>query len=350
MKTRHLLFLFLVFSALAGIYFYQARPHKDTTGREGPYTVIFPRDATGGVDEVTAWVGTRDKAATPLHLVKKDGTWWVELVRDGKGFRAPAKEERAKRLTGRMAGLFGERRAEGKGLFKTFHLGDSEALHIVMKSHGQERLHLLVGKRGPAWDSSFVRKKGDDTIYLAGINILSLFDIWAGTPEGPLEPRPWVELALVPYGPDEIEGLSYARGNRQWSLVHEKEPQEQSASSGSKARGKEKGAPAWTFTLNGKAARIKAGDARGFLSAVFPLRAKDCFPPSDAEKAGFGPGERYGRLTIHLKGGRGVKILHTGKLDGAARAGWIRDQRGLLFQVDSKVFKKLEDPGLSQGG
>ncbi len=341
MKKSQLLFLGAVLIILAGLYFYQQ--HPATIDQEEIYTQLCPDVQLDDIDEIEVWTGTTEKAA-PLHLKKREQAWWVELNEQGTTFSAPAKPERLKRLVGHLNSLHGEKRAEGAAILDTFYLKDDQAMHLVLKENDKEKLHLLVGKRGPEWDSCFVRKNKADTVYLASNNLLGLFDIWSEEPKQDPEARPWVDLMIISQGPSEVEGLSYARGTTEWSLVQGKQGDSEKEKRAEPASGKpEKTEAEWVLTLNGQEQIKGSEEIRKFLSGLFPLRAVDVAPPEKAQDAGLGPGDQYGRLTVHLKG-KGIKILHIGRLDKETSKGWIRDQRGVLFQVEGKILDTINNP------
>ncbi len=339
MKKSYLIILGSVLLILAGIYFYQQRPVE--VHDEDLYSKICPSLKT--VDELMVWAG-KTKGAETLHIKKNGQGWWVDLTENGLTYPAPAKAQRVENLFRQISSLQGEIRAQGKDILDTFYLKDDQALHLVFKNCGQEQLHLLVGKRGPRWDSCFVRKNQNDTVYLVPRNLLGSLDIWDATPEKAPDKSPWVELAIINQGPAEIEGISYSRGSLEWSLVQNKQTaSSKEAGSGTNAteqNAKNNGETGWILTLNGRTLHKKDKDIQKLLSTLFPLRAEKIVPGDKAKETGLGPGDQYGRFTVHLKG-RGMKILHVGAMDKEQSCGWIRDDRGVIFKLQGKIIETI---------
>ncbi len=351
MKASHLSLLAVILICLVGIYLYQQRP-KEVKPSE-IYTRISPRISLDKLVGIKAWKASSAKeqessAETSLNLTKKDHSWWVEVEREKVKFLAPAKLSRIKRLTTSLSELKGEKRASGAEILDTFSLKEDQALHLVLKSTGSILLNLLIGKRGPQWDSCFVRKEDSDHVYLVSKNLLSLFDIWDETAKACPEARPWVDLSVVTQGPMEIEGLSYSKGAKQWSLVTENTKTSpegmQKSKEGEKDKDeREKQEVKWILIKNGKKKALAEKDVAAFLTRLFPLRALDVAPPQKASNYGLGAENDYGRFTIHLKS-KGLKIIHTGRLDKKKDRGWIRDERGVIFEVSGNIIS-----GISEG-
>jgi hypothetical protein len=347
MKQRYIVFLTLALIALAGVYFLQQRP------RETPEAELFTRlgpdvslDSLAGIE---VW-SQRDAASAHLRLEKRDGDWMVERKDGESTFFAPAKKDRIERLVETLRDLRGEKRAAGPEVFETFSLTDGEALHIALRETGKELEPLLVGKRGPSWDSSFVRKASSQDVYLASKNLLSLFDLWDELPEKTPGPRPWTDSTVIAEGPQQLEGLSFSRGAEQWTLVmaesKEKADNATAAAGGeaaptppAEAQGKE----SWEYSADGNK-QVKTGaEVQPVLSKIFPLRAQDVCDPGESRNYGLGPGEQHGRLTVHLKS-KGLEILHLGRMDKNRQIGWIRNDKGHIYEVTAEAMDTLSAP------
>ncbi len=340
MKKSYLFILASTLLILAGIYIYQQRPAR--VHDEDFYSRLCP--SVQSAEEILVWTG-KAQTKNALHIKKNDKGWWVYLSGNSTTYPAPAKVQKVRRLLFQISNLQGEKRASGKDILETFHLKDSEALHLLFKRNGKELAHLLAGKRGPRWDSCFVRRNQDDTVYLVSRNLLGLFDIWNLIPKRNPEAAPWVDLTVISQGPEEIEGISYSRGSLEWSLVQNSEALSKKADKEGKTTGKISGNSGtdWILTFDGNVSHKKDADAQKLLSVLFPLEAEKIVPVAKAGKIGLGPGDQYGRLTVHLKG-RGMKLLHVGRWDQKQSCGWIRDERGIIFRVRGKILRVLNHP------
>ncbi len=342
MKPHTLIVLAIILAGLGASYFYLQRPEK--IDQNQLYTPIIPKLDVNEIVEIEAFGPTKDKGHH-LLLVKKAGRWLVQKWDKNKSYWAPAKESKVKRLITALSGLTGEKRASGKKLLATFALDNKEAMKVALKKSGGQKIVLEVGKRGPQWNSSFVKLPDSDSIYLCSQNLLSLFDIWSEKPAGHPEPGPWIDKTIIAEGPGEIEGVSYSRGTLEWSLVAKNKEKEANGDGNSTAENGKTTVKTleYVFNFNGENSFRTEQEAREILQGFLPLYAYDVVNPDSASDFGLGPGQQSGRLTIHLKG-KGVKILHVGLKDEKTKKGWIKDDKGTIFEVASSVIKKIENP------
>jgi hypothetical protein len=331
MKPIHIFLLTVILLLLGGIYLWQQDPGAPPDATL--FSKILPDLAEDKVGEI-AVKARQDKENPGLTLRRNDGGWEVERTDGDTSFWAPAREERVERLLTALKELHGEKRAEEEDVLPTFALGDEEALSVSLKGEdGGELHHLLVGKRGPRPDTSFVRKASSKTVYLASENLLTLFELWTEEPVSSPGARSWTELTVVSQGPSEIEGISFSRGTDKWSLVRRPVPENET----------EEKAPVWDYTEGGDTAVKTDDETREAMKDLFPLRARDVAGPERSGAFGLGPGDQEGRLTLHLAG-RGPTILHTGRLDEERDSAWIRDEHGIIYEVGADMFRGLTSP------
>ena len=329
MRPLYLAILAVLVAALGALYVWEQGPKKVPT--DMLFTRITPELGIESVDALEAWVEGKGEH---LRLWKGKEGWMVKAVDGNFTFDAPCDEGRVKRAVERLSALEGEFRAEGKELLSTFGLGEDEALHVVLKSGGKEKVHLLVGKRGPRWDSSFVRAKGSDKVYLVSKNILGLFDLWSERPEKSPEPDGWTDKTVISGSWKDLTGITWQKGGTQWTLALE-EP------SGN-ASGSEKGGARWVLTKDGLTKTVDAEALkRTFLMGLAPLYASRLVAPQRAEEVGLSKGSGYGRLTLHFRD-KGLKIYHVGKRDEKEKVGWVSDERGYLFEVPGRWVEQVE--------
>ncbi len=328
MDRRHLIVIGILFVIVAGAYFWrQSGTVQQSTGL---YSTLVPAVDEAKVTAVTAWTG-KEKGHEGLALEKRQGRWRVRRREGNHEFWAKAKEAKVSKLISALSGLQGDLRAESEEVFEQFHIADGEALHIVLQATDGPVAHLLVGKKGERWDTCYIRRAGSNKVYLVEKNILSLLDIWSQWPTSQPSPRPWTDLSVISGLPKDVVGISYERGDLSWSL------------SKSETRAGDEKAAVWRFSTGGHEEEKAADEVKKFLERLLPLQAVDVYPPDDAKGTGLGPGEIYGRLTIHFEQS-GIGIYHIGNLDAKGERGWIRDQDGDIYVVKGGWIRLAEHP------
>lgn len=199
-------------AVLAVVAVWQRRPRTDDV--RGP-EVIVPEGTLAGVTAIEIRREDRDGEAVSLRL--ENGAWIVTSRDD-----VVAETEHVERLVAAIDGMVGEERARDAILLPEFQLAGDGAAHLVFHSGDAEILHLIVGKRGPRVNRSFVRLDGDDRALLGHAGIHSALGIH-GQGDRPFEPDFFIDLHLVGVDPERITAMS-VQGPQPWSLVRS-EPQ-----------------------------------------------------------------------------------------------------------------------------
>ena len=343
MSRNTMIAIVILFCLVLGLYFFSKRPEK--TSSNDVFSQVVPDFSVDSVDHVSVWIKGKDVGPS-LVLKKEGGTWWVSAQDGNETFFAPCQRGRVKRLLESLKGIRGEERAKGKDFFPTFNIGDDEALHFELKSGDHVVAHILVGKRGAQWGTSFIRLSGDNRVYIVQKNLLSLVDIWDERAKKNPSSKAWIELAVVEDGPESIQGLSYSTTDQVWSLEQASTTKNgANGTSSSNATDKKegvKGDGGWVLIQNGAKKTISRDRAREYLNDLFPLYAKRVRSPERASQFGLGKSDNFGRLTIHFKA-KGLKIFHIGRIDQEKKVGWIRDERGVIYELDADKVAKLKE-------
>ncbi|RUM88132.1 MAG: hypothetical protein DSZ24_04565 [Thermodesulfatator sp.] len=255
MSSRNLLFLSGLFLILVLMYFIVQRAQRPETPRERVF-VRVGQPSWAEADEVRVWLG-RNKSQG-FRLIFQDGRWEIRPLGE-KGFPRPAKEGLVRKLLQDLAHLSGERRMQGKAFWARVALTPEAALHLEGFREGQRLFTLLVGKRGPYWESSFFRLEGSEVIYLAPENLLARFEIWKETPEAP-KIDPWVDLTVLSPPPSRVRSLVLYQGKKELFRLE---------------RGKE----GYLLQKGGKTRKISAEEVERRLREVFPLFAQAVVAP-----------------------------------------------------------------------
>ncbi len=189
----------------------------------------------------------------------KEGEHWV-IISD---FRKPAKEGTVQEFLETFADLSGEERAQGQKYFSRFGVDEKNGLHIVFEKDGEVLSHFIVGKRGPWWESSFVRLEGGKKIYLVPVNLLAKLEIWDESPSLPKE-EAFLDLEVLALPLEEIKELSFKAPNISWSLHLEGEN--------------------YIFEKDSQKKKLSSEEGKNFLRRLFPLLAEGIVPPDQFQK------------------------------------------------------------------
>ncbi|NPA48562.1 MAG: DUF4340 domain-containing protein [Thermodesulfobacteria bacterium] len=286
------------------------------------FSVIFylsvTRESHEGAENVLRPLGNEDlKEATRIEIYQgsrrnglvlvKEGNRWVIL----SDYRKPASERLVEKFLETFANLSGEERARGKKYFDRFGVGEKEGLHVVFKKDGQVLSHFVVGKRGPRWESSFVRLEGQDNIYLVPVNLLALVDIQTEEPAPPKE-EAFLNLEVLTLPIEELKELTFESPNISWSLRLEDNK--------------------YLFEVNGEKREIPLEEGRKFLRKLFPILAEGVVPPDRF------PGPQ-GVLSYSLRDGRKGRLYLTCQKEDC-----LLKKDDFVFRVKKETLKVLFSP------
>jgi hypothetical protein len=208
MSRAQVLAALAVIAALAVVAFLQRR--VGDAPLEGPQVVV-PEGTLTAVATLAIEREGRDGESCSLAL---RGDRWILTSRDD----APVESEHLQRLLDAVDGLVGEPRADDAGLLPDFQLAGDGATHLrFADAAGNEQLHLLVGKRGPRVNRSFVRLADDDRAWLAHAGLHSALGIH-GHGDRPFDPDFYVDLHLFGVEADEVLEVQ-AQGLADWTLA-----------------------------------------------------------------------------------------------------------------------------------
>ncbi len=318
MSERTLTLFFVLFLISVGLYFYvQHREHA------GARSILVPLGQKEWQQATSLEVRYQDRG---FRLVKEQGRW---LVVDG--FLRPAKEEKVENLLKELATLHGEPRAKGKKYFSRFKLNPKEALKLTLKKDGQTLVTLWVGKRGPQWESSFVRLGEGDEIYLVPLNLLAKFEIWADNPTAP-SAKAFVDRKVLDLKAQDLKYLAY-QDHQAWTLRREGED--------------------FLFSAGKKEKKLSEDQVSTFLKKVFPLFAEELVPPEEFSTS-------QGRLRYETKTGLSGELLigpcqkesDRQKKDSKGKQqtrSWCLLKRGeFVYRVKEESLRALWKPPLGQ--
>jgi len=289
MSQRTLIILLALFVVVTGLYFFTSQK-----GHEGAKSLLTPlgKKAWLEADEIDVYF---QKPEQGFALVKEDQRW---IIRDD--YPRPAKDALVNKLLQDLADLYGEKRAQGEKYFSRFKLQEDQALHLVLKKDGQVLAHILLGKRGPLWESNFLRFKDGQEIYLVSQNFLSKFGVWKEEPGAP-QFKDLVDLKILDLPPKEVKLLALSKGDLSWKLVRKKD--------------------AFLWQKGEEEKELKEEQVATFLRKVFPLLAQEVVPPNT-----FGTAEGELRYETTL-GTQGALLLGPCAEEGAQEAAKAEEKK-----------------------
>ncbi len=307
MSPRNLLFLCGLLVILFVMYLVVQRAERPAGLKEALLIRIGKKEWTGA-DEIRIWLGSRPEKV--LRLKFSEGRWEIWGPSDKENFPRPAKEALIRRLLSDLASLSGEERARGKAYWETFDLVEEKALHLVGLRGERELFHLLIGKRGPYWESCFVRPKASESVYLVPENLLARFEIWSESPGEP-SAEPWVEKTVLSLDYSDLRSLAlFWEGKSVYLLKKEKEK--------------------WLLSRKGREETLSPEEVKKRLRGVFPLFAERVVAPESFQK-------EVGRLEV--RGGRSERKL----LFGRAGKEFLVKSGPYVYQVKAEEVKRLRE-------
>jgi hypothetical protein len=223
-------------AVLVAVAVVQRRPHQEADS--GPQMIVA--EGTLTAETVARIELSRDGRDGEAGSLQRTSEGWIMTSRDG----APVDTDRVLRLLDALDGLVGEERAADPALLPEFELDGDGVIHVVCSADdGQQLVHLLVGKRGPGVNQSFVRLDGDDRAWLGHAGIHAALGIH-GQGDRPLDPDHFIQMRLLTVEGADVIGMQVdgdlgvwsvegsADGGWAWSGGHKGEPPQQRAATG----------------------------------------------------------------------------------------------------------------------
>ncbi len=307
MSRCTLILLALILALAVGVYFFT----QHAAQHPGVQTVYVPLGQRDWIKAEEIWV-YQGEPRKGFRLVKREEGWVIKGA-----FDKPACPALVKDFLKELAALSGEKRACGRGFFPRFRLTQKEALHIVLARDGQVLAHILVGKRGPRWQSTFVRLKGKDCIYLVPVNLLAKFDVWSKDPAPPKD-KEFVRLSVFDEPLVKMKSLRFVGHGVSWSLT----------------RGKDR----FFWQEGGTKKVLSPKEAQRFWQHLFPLYAEDLLPPEKFSR-------EEAKLIYESRLGRRVVLSLGPCLQGKDQEKvCVVKREGFVYRVRKDLLKPLWSP------
>ncbi len=141
------------------------------------------------------------------RLIRENGTWYVEVL----GKKKKTDEKKVDRLFGTLDSLRGELVSSSGERYGEYEV-DEKGLRALFLSGDDTVLDIIVGKSGPDFNSSYVRKTDEEGVYLVNRYLRSVF-----------YPNPdrWRDRKIVEFDRDSIEEFSVRKGKKYCRVVRE---------------------------------------------------------------------------------------------------------------------------------
>jgi hypothetical protein len=273
---------------------------------QGPARVDRPRE------RAPVFPGLRAADVQAVRIAK--GATTVGLARAGAGWTVGAEKRAAdaaavERLLGDLAGLVSVAVASTNPAKRAlFEVDDAAGASVRLEGAGGKLLAAFtVGKAGPDFASSYLRREGEERVLLVAAE---LHNALARREEG------WRDWRLVPFGRDEITGVRVAAGGS--TLVLNRSPKD------------------GTWQVNGRAAGREAVDQ--FLDLVAGLRAADAAKPEEA--AGLSTLSPDAVVTVEA-GARRVDVSVLGRKTGTGFSYVRADGSAEVLLASQAALEKL---------
>ena len=342
-KNRNLLVMAAVLVILVGISLMQKAKHEEATSGSHTQVVLageFSRDNLGKVI-----LGQGDLPEAVVMSFAPDG-WRL----DSK-FDALVSNQRLDALLRSLSNLEGEFRSDKAGVLEHYSLGEEDAVSIrFLDRQGGELGALLVGKSPERATGHFVRRPGENQVFLTQKGVLQQLGIYG--PPAPPEAKHFLELQAFQADRLEVDRIVLRDGGTELDLVKEfamnpapDNEDETESTEPSVDR------MTWEWKLAGTAGTALAKTkVDGVMGAAVSIRAQDVADP-DAPAGDYGLDTPLKAATLHLQDGS-TKVLEFGK-ERPAEGGSIP---GTYFRVQGEntvwvassytlnnIFKTLED-------
>ncbi|MCD6382689.1 MAG: DUF4340 domain-containing protein [Candidatus Hydrothermae bacterium] len=141
------------------------------------------------------------------RLIRENDTWYVEIL----GKKKKTDEKKVDRLFGTLDSLRGELVSSSGERYGEYEV-DEKGLRALFLSSDDTVLDIIVGKSGPDFNSSYVRKTDEEGVYLVNRYLRSVF-----------YPNPdrWRDRKIVEFDRDSIEEFSVRKGKKYCRVVRE---------------------------------------------------------------------------------------------------------------------------------
>ncbi len=211
-KNRNLLLLGGVLAVLILVSILQQVSHRRAVSRPAQSQLL---PAPFAKEELTRIVLGQGRDSTAVVLERLPDKW---VVRTAYGH--PASQQKVDDLVKGLSELRGEFRSKSADVLADYSLDDEHAVSVVLFGKDfRPVLRLLIGRKPAGAVGDFVRRPGDNAVYLTGASLLTGMGLWSG-PARP-QSRHFLELQAYEAARDDVDAIILDDGGRITELVKE---------------------------------------------------------------------------------------------------------------------------------
>lgn len=253
-----------------------------------PTTMVVSKVNQAEVDTLVI-----DRKEDPVRLTRKGAGWLV----NGLAASTSAVEDLLNALADTAA--HGELVAENASSHERLGVDSTNGKRVTAKKGGTTLFTYLVGKRGSNWESGYLRRPGENPVYLLKGRLVELAERRIDD---------WRDKRIAAALPDSVTEVEITRGKKSYLL--------------------KKSDKTWTFTDGG------ATDSTGVASLLNQFKTLDgsaFATTAQADSTDFAKPERQVRLR-----GSGGRPLFSLAMDSTLGGFWVRrDSLPTVYKLDS---------------
>ncbi|MHB8078839.1 MAG: DUF4340 domain-containing protein [Candidatus Krumholzibacteriia bacterium] len=298
-------------------------------------------------DELTRIALGQGTDSTAVVLDRLPDKWVVRTA-----YGQPASQQKVDELIKNLSELRGEFRSKSADVLADYGLDDAQAVRVaVFGKDFKPVLRLLIGKKPAGAAGDFVRRPGNDSVYLTGASLLTGMGLWSG-PAKP-QSRNFLELQAYETPRDDVDAIVLDDGGKLTELVKEfpasARPAVAAAGDSAKAAGPDRSVYEWRM-VKPKAKPVLRTKADGVLNAVVLIRAADVADP-DGSLMDYGLWKAARKATLRFRNGKEFTLFFgaTRPAQGDAPAGvYMRTDAGNTIWIVREslvnaIFPKPEE-------
>ena len=315
-RNRNLFLLGGILAALILVSILQQVSHRRAVSRPAQSQLL---PAPFLKDELTRIVLGQGRDSTAVVLERLPDKWVVRTA-----YSHPASQQKVDDLIKSLSDLRGEFRSKSADVLADYSLGDEQAVSVaVFGKDFRPVLRLLVGRKPAGAAGDFVRRPGDNAVYLTGSSLLTGMGLWSG-PAKP-QSRHFLELQAYEAARDDVDAIILDEEGRITELVKDIQT---AAGDSATAAGPDRSVYEWRMVRPRAKPALKTR-ADGVLNATVLVRAADVADPQGSfEEYGLWKAAR--KATLRFRTGKEFTLFF-----GATRPAQGDAPGGVYMRTDA---------------
>lgn len=302
------------------------KPAELATEEFTPLDLSIHSDDVFKIDILKPKTGEAEKEEY-VELERVNGNWAVKSL-----FNANADSQKIQSILDTLKNAKGEIRARDKELHGDFKIKEDEALRIKLSNSSQAvLLELLVGMRKTG-QMLFVRKAGEDAVYLTEADIFGQVGLYGEPDKEGLSSDFWASLSVADLDPEKVEKFEIHRMEGGADIV-----------SASLEKGPDPADATRKIWQNSRPAqnpfRADPEKVKQYLSNIKTWRAQKALDPNAKD---YGFAKPSWKLVAQLPENKTFEIT-AGGIDDATKSYYIKvTDQPIVFQLIHYYFENLD--------